>query len=314
MADKPENTPAEELGAAVVESEAPSGAEAYFEKNKTKIVALVCLVIIGAAAFIILSNVSKQKNLEAANAFTNAQTAEQYRQVSIDYQGTVAGGNALLMKADLETKEQNRQAATATITDFVSSYQSHPRYAQGLFALAEFAQDDGNLDEAKRRFQEIVDTQSATEFAPLALMRVGDIAAANKNYEEARGIYTSIPGRFPANPFIQKVAQKIELLNLVSPPPDLKKQEPTAAGPAAPQTEPAPAPAKDAAPKQDSKTTPQDQDSPGPAKPEANPPSKDTKEKAAPKKTKQAADKDAPKDSPAPKKKANDAPPPAEGE
>ncbi|MEM8954094.1 MAG: tetratricopeptide repeat protein [Verrucomicrobiota bacterium] len=232
MASKPENTPAEELADAVVESEVPTGAESYLEENKTKIAALVCLIVLGSAAYIVFSNLSKQKSLAAANAFTNAQTAEQYRQVAIDHQGTVAGGNALLMRADLEKKENDSQAAFSTLTEFVASYQSHPRYVQGLFALAEHAQDSDNLTEARSQFQAIVDKNPDSEIAPLALMRVGDIALAEKKYDEARGIYTSIPGRFPANPFIPKISQKIELLNLESPPPDLRKPETTPDSPA----------------------------------------------------------------------------------
>jgi predicted negative regulator of RcsB-dependent stress response len=319
MADKPENTPAEELGQAVVESDVASGAEAYIEKNKRTLILVICLVLLGSAAYIILNNVSKEKEREAANAFTLADTAEQFRQVSIDYQGTVAGGNALLMKADRETKEQNAKEATATLTEFVAAYQDHPRYAQGLFALAAQAQTNGDNDDAKRRFQEIVDTQSQSELAPLALMRLGDLALAAKNYEEARGIYNSVMPRFPANPFIQKVTQKISLLDLESPPPDLKKPE-------APKVEaditptPKPAPAAKTAPAEkpaSAKTGPGEK-----VKPDAKPKAKaaqpdnaegDPRPKAKAKKKAEPQSKAAP-DSPAPDAaKKTDAEAPAPG-
>lgn len=320
MADKPENTPAEELGEAVVESDVPSGAEAFLEKNKRTLILAICLVLLGSAAFIILNNVSKEKEREAANAFTLAETAEQFRQVSIDYQGTVAGGNALLMKADRETKEQNSKEATATLTEFVAAYQDHPRYAQGLFALAAQAQSNGDNDDAKRRFQEIVDSKSQSELAPLALMRLGDLAVAGKNYEEARSIYNSVMPRFPANPFIQKITQKLSLLDLVSPPPDLNKPEASKVeADSTPTQTPAPA----------AKTTPAEKpaapksDPGGKAKPDAKPKAKakaaqpdktegDPKPKAKTKKKAEPQSKATP-DSPAPdaaKKTDGEAPAP----
>jgi predicted negative regulator of RcsB-dependent stress response len=314
MADKPENTPAEELGQPVVESELPSSAEDYFEKNKRKLILLICLVVLASAAYIILKNVSKEKDREAANAFTAAETAEQYRQVSIDYQGTVAGGNALLMKADQESKEQNPTGAVATLTEFVSSYKNHPRYAQGLFALAEHSQSEGNVDETKRRFQEIVDTQPKSEIAPLALMRLGDIAMAAKNYDEARSIYNSVMPRFPANPFIQKVTQKVALLDLESPPPDLKKPDPpkietTTAPTATPTPEPKPEPVAKSAPKPRPATTPSPDAKPKAEKKKSTDAPADTKPKAKAKKKTDSKPKAAP-DSTAPET-GDKAPPPA---
>jgi predicted negative regulator of RcsB-dependent stress response len=313
MADTPENTPAENLGAPVVESDVPTSAEAYFEKNKRKLLLVICLVLIGSAAYIILSSVSKEKSREASNAFTLADTSEEYRQVSIDYQGTIAGGNALLMKADRETQDKNPKEALATLTEFVDSYQDHPRYTQGLFAIASHAQINGNNEDARSRFQEIVDTQSRSEFAPLALMRLGDLAMVDEKYDDARGIYNSVMPRFPANPFLQKVTQKIALLDLKSPPPDLKKPE-------APETASDSKPAADAKSPVDTKPAPVDSPAsttPEPAgeakadaqpKAKATPPAEETSQpKPKAKKNQETQDKSAKKKPASDKPAADDA-------
>ncbi len=246
-----ENPQTEEVPEAVIEGDAPSSAEIFFEKNRRAILAALLLGLIAVFAGIAFKSTREKKAAAAAMAFSTAESIADYDAVSRDYQGSIPGGNALLLKADVESKEKKITEAQATLTSFITSYPDHPRFYQGVFALGALAQAAGKDDEAKRYYQQVIDGEQSADLSPLALTRLGDIAYANGDYENARGIYSSVMPKYPGNPFFYKVQQKLNRLNLVSPPQAATKPvaipAPPTAPPAAPK-ETAPSPEEAAAP------------------------------------------------------------------
>lgn len=214
-----EESQSDEIPQQIGGEEAPSSVEVFFEKNKKSILVAVVAVIVSVFAGIVMQHRNQSSHLEAAQAFTGAKTIADYEAVSRDYEGTVAAGDALLLKADLEFKEGKVNESQATLTSFVTACQDHPRYFQGILALGVQAQARGNLDEADRYYQQVIDSDDAVDIAPLALIRKGDVAYARGDYESARSIYESVNPTYPDTPFAYKVQQMMAREKLRTPPP-----------------------------------------------------------------------------------------------
>ncbi|MCB1204311.1 MAG: tetratricopeptide repeat protein [Verrucomicrobiae bacterium] len=234
------------------------------ERHRTKILAAIAISAIVLCGVLITAQLKRQKHLAAASAYTSAVTKGEIAAldgVLVEFPGTVPAGNALLSKAELQIDQGKPADAVATLERFLSEFSTHPRYAQGLFALANLHHQSGDAQKAKEFYEKVITAQPDGELSPLALIRLGDLAleAGDKVTADAR--YQESFTLHPGNPFFEYAEEKIALLK-VGNPPEVDKPAPPAPV-EAPKTEaPAPAPAKPEAPKA---ATP----APAPAKPEA---------------------------------------------
>ncbi|MFV1994627.1 MAG: tetratricopeptide repeat protein, partial [Verrucomicrobiales bacterium] len=193
----------------VIEGDVPSSIDLFVEKHRKSVLLGVLILLLGAFGYIFFANVSKNNQLAAGQAFSAASSIDEFDAVSSDHAGTVSAGNALLMKAELESKDGKAGEAQATLTNFVTAYADHPRYSQGIFALAILAQDAGDYALANNHLQQVLDHQPAPDIAPLALIRKGDIAYAQGDIAGARGIYQSVMPTYPGNAFFYQLQRKL---------------------------------------------------------------------------------------------------------
>ena len=241
---------------ALAASEA-SGVVDAIDRHRTKILAAIALGAIVFCGILVGAQVKKQKHLEAAAAYTSAASKGEIAAldgVLVDFPGSIPAGNALLSKADLQIDQGKPEDARATLVRFVSEFKSHPRYPQGLFAMANVYHTSGDAEKAKSYYEQAITAQPDGEITPLARIRLGDLAleagdtkTADQRYQES---YTLHPG----NPFFEYAEEKIALLK-VGTPTEIEKPAPPAppaapaaeapktAAPAAPVAAPAPAPA-----------------------------------------------------------------------
>ncbi len=225
------------------------------DRNRSKIFIVIVASAIAACAFLVVGQMKKQKHLEAASAYTSALDKGEIAAldaVVVDFPGSIAAGNSLLSKAELQIDQGKPEDAQATLEQFVADFSTHARHAQGIFGLANLYHVSGDAEKAKDYYEQTIAAQSDGELTPLARIRLGDLAAeagdketADQQYQES---YTSHPG----NPFFGYAEDKIALLKIGNPPivkrPVVEpKPEPKAEAPkAAPKAEVEPAPAKSA--------------------------------------------------------------------
>lgn len=240
---------------ALAASEA-SGVVDAIDRHRTKILAAIAIAAIVFCAILVGAQVKKQKHLEAAAAYTSAVSKGEIAAldgVLVEFPGSIPAGNALLSKADLQIDQGKPEDARATLERFVSEFKSHPRYAQGLFAMANVYHTSGDAEKAKSYYEQVISAQPDGELTPLARIRLGDLAleagdtkTADQRYQES---YTLHPG----NPFFEYAEEKIALLKVGTPteiekpappaPPAAEAPKTAAPAPAAPVAAPAPAPA-----------------------------------------------------------------------
>jgi tetratricopeptide (TPR) repeat protein len=247
-----------------------SGVVDAIDRHRTKILAAIAIGAVVFCGVLVGAQVKKQKHLEAAAAYTSAVSKGEVAAldgVLVDFPGSIPAGNALLSKADLQIDQGKPEDARATLERFVSEFKNHPRYPQGLFAMANVYHTSGDTEKAKSFYEQVITAQSDGEMTPLARIRLGDLALEAGDTKTADQLYQESYTLHPGNPFFEYAEEKIALLK-VGTPTEIEKPAPPAPPAAkAPETV-APAPA--AAPAPVPATSPAVTPPPAaPAKPEA---------------------------------------------
>lgn len=215
--------------------EVPStGVEKFVEENFRK---LVWLLVAGVAALCAYGFIRHQNTLkanEAAEAFTAAKTIEDCDLVIARYPGSNAAANALLLKADLLWDQNKKTSSADALRLFTTQHADHPLAVHALLGLGTKLDAMGERKEARAVFERIVREFSASEAAPLAQIRLGDILWAEGKQDEARKTYEELTVKFPDMPEYQNVSQ--ERLEWIAASLPTKEVDP----PPAPKIEPKP--------------------------------------------------------------------------
>lgn len=246
MAETPQPSPAEDPRNldALSASQAPGVIDAL-DRNRTKILAAIATSAIVFCAILVYSQVQKQKHTEAAAAFTSAAIKGEVAAldaVVVDHPGSVAAGNALLTKAELEIDQGKSEDARATLQKFIDGFAKHPRHAQGVFALANLLHLAGDRDQARANYEKVISLQPDGELTPLARIRLGDLALESGDAQAADQRYQESFTLHPGNPFVDYANEKIALLKIGNP------TEVERPAPPAPPAAPAPAATETPAP------------------------------------------------------------------
>lgn len=224
---KPESTPVP-----VAETtEEISDVISKLETNKKTVIVAILLVSILICIVIVIREIKSQKHLAGAEAYSLAATTrsvEELDKVIAEFPGSIAAGNALLSKAELEITSDKSKDAQVTLLTFVEKYNNHPRHTQGLFAFGNLYQNAGESEKASKYYDRILKEDPDSELAPFALIRQGDLLLAAGKTDEARLKYESIMPAYRGTAFYKRVEEKLELLKVEKLPvvPEPKKPEP----------------------------------------------------------------------------------------
>lgn len=267
-------------------SEAPGVVDAI-ERNRTKILGGIAVGAILLCGVLVVAQMKKQKHLASSQAYTAAASKGDIAAldaVLVEFPGSIGAGNALLKKADIQIDQGKSEDARTTLERFSAEFVSHPRYAQGIFALANLFHVAGDREMAKSHYEKVISVQKDGELTPLARIRLGDLALEAGDAKSADQFYQESYTLHPGNPFFEYAEEKIALLKVGNPPevakptPPAPPLEPSATAttkdPAKPATVPTlPQPLKEAASKEQPKA----------ATPPVVPPKAETPKPEAPK-------------------------------
>lgn len=167
----------------------PSDIEAFVDKYKVQLLlGFVGVIALIALAFVLKAS-GEERRTEIANAFTAATTIEELDKVASEYNGTVAGGNALIRKAALLEEEGKKDEVQSTLGGFLTTYPNHPRKDQVLLILGRLAESEEKWSLARSYYQQVDLDSEAIGYAKLHL---GDILMQEGKYEEAETYYGNI--------------------------------------------------------------------------------------------------------------------------
>jgi len=188
--------------------------EQFVENNLKTIILGVSLLAVAAVGVGIARYYSHQAEVEAAQQFTSATSIEDCDKVVAHNPGSVAAGNALILKAQLQWTEGKKESSAETLKTFVKNYSSHPLIAQVQLGLATKQESLGDKAGAKQTLEAVVKNSANTETAPAAQIRLGDLAWADDKQDEAKktldGIAKTYPGKM--DPFMDQIRQRTEIM------------------------------------------------------------------------------------------------------
>ncbi len=246
MTEKPENSQPASVPVAETTEEMADVISQLEGNKKIMLIAILGLTLAFGTVVVVRELVS-QKHLAAAEAYSQAahsRSVEELDQVVSDYPKSLAAGDALLTKSELQITSGKPEDAQVTLLTFIEKHKKHPRHAQGLFGLGNLHQIGGDVENAGKYYDRVLKEYPDSDIAPLAMIRQGDLLLAQGKKEEARQKYESIMPTYRGTPFFERIEEKIALLDVeklpVVPAPEEPAPEPTVkpSSPAAPETAP----------------------------------------------------------------------------
>jgi predicted negative regulator of RcsB-dependent stress response len=220
-----------------------SASEVWLEKNFKKVVMLCIAVIVVAIVYGVIRYRTDEVALEAAMAFTGADTVEGLDAVISKYPGSVAAGNALLAKADLLWEKNQKDSSAGALKKLLADFSGHPLLVEAKMSLASRLDAMGEKAEAKKLFEEIISQNPDSHATPLAEIRLGDLLWTEGKVEEAKEIYSSLPSKYPGTnqPFFDQSQDRLKWISAALPTKEVDAPKPPPA-PEAPATPAAGAP------------------------------------------------------------------------
>lgn len=216
MTEKPQHPASNPVPVAETTEEISDVISQLETHKKTVIVAIVGAAIL-LSLVIIFRGLSSEKHLAAAEAYSQAANSlniEELDQVIADYPQSIAAGNALLTKSELQLTSGKSEDARISLLAFVEKYGTHPRYSQGLFAMGNLFQVGGDNDKAAKYYAQLLKEDPKSDLAPFAMIRQGDLLLAAGKTDEARQKYESIMPAYRGTSFFERIEEKIKLLKV----------------------------------------------------------------------------------------------------
>jgi len=170
--------------------------EQFLEANFKKLVLACALIALGAVLYGVVSYTNRANAIAAGEAFSSAKTVEDCDLVISEYEGTLAAGNALLLKADLLWTQNKKDSSVAALRDFTTKHTDHPLLPETLLGLATKLESMKETDEAQPLFERIISEYPNSDVAALAQIRLGDLLWSTGKEEEAKAAYEAVPAKF----------------------------------------------------------------------------------------------------------------------
>ncbi len=213
MAKTDTNQPLQPDSTPLADALGPSPIERLVEDNRAGIILAIAGIVAIACAAILFRGLGQEKLVAAGEAFSKAETVDEFDKVIEEFGGTIVAGNALLKQAELLEDDGDVDAAQAVLLRFRDQFREHPRYDQALVTLGRIAEDAANFPQAERFFSEV---SPESDLAPYARIHLGDLAMQEGDYEKARTIYEPIQQEYSGNAWMGLWQQRIELVKRLS--------------------------------------------------------------------------------------------------
>lgn len=226
MSEKP--SPQPESGPSPIGeiSQEPSAFESFLDANQKKLIIVGILAIIALIAFVIIAGLQKLAAQNAANDVAAARSIPELESVSKKYQGSNAGGSALIFKSQLLWRDQQGQEAIQSLEEFISSYPEHPAIGNAYASLGSYQQQMGKSEEAETAFQKAAELSDSSA-SSLALLSLGDLARSAGKDDEAKNLYNRVINEYEDRHFQVKFMARDRLKLIGVDPPSEKTDEPS---------------------------------------------------------------------------------------
>jgi len=173
---------------AVLEYE-PSAFENLLIQHKPKLILVGLLAILGTTAYWGQRLWSEHKQKEAALSFVRAETVADLKKTAADHGSEAGAGSALVLAASLLSADRPGEAVD-TLKEFISKFPNHPLRDLAAFRIGDYLLQSPDKAGAEKELETVAATGSI--YAPIALLRLGDLKWAAGDTEAAKKFYDKI--------------------------------------------------------------------------------------------------------------------------
>jgi tetratricopeptide (TPR) repeat protein len=153
-------------------------------------VPVAIILVVGIAMWMEVRK--EEKFREARQALNAAQTVEELQSVAQEFEGSVMGGEALLLLAGKQQEQEDLPAAMETFSRFTEEYPNHPFISGAFFAMGGLAAEQGEMDRALDFYQQVYDDYPMSYAAKFAREAAARIEAEQGNVEAALALMEPI--------------------------------------------------------------------------------------------------------------------------
>jgi predicted negative regulator of RcsB-dependent stress response len=177
---------------------------------------IAIIVAVGVAMWM---EVQKEETFrEARQAINAAETAEELQAVAEEFQGTVMGGEALLLLAGKQQEQEDLPAARASLERFAENYPKHPFISGAWFALAGIGGQQDEMDRALDLYTRVFNDYPNSYAAKPAREAAARILAERGEVEQAMALMEPILQDQPSPELRMQVETRMGLLARVNEP------------------------------------------------------------------------------------------------
>lgn len=217
--------------------------EAFLERNFKTVVTGVATAAVLATGWLLWRHQHQKSLLEQAEAFTSAETLDDYQKVINSFPRTQAAGNAQYMVANLLAQNNDHTGALKELDKFLAEYPKHPLVEQAELRRALLTIEAGETQKGLDQLEAFLAKYPQSPFRGLALLRKGDALYALGQKDKAIEVYTQMTeggmlATTSGKPARDEAYQRLERAKL-TPPTEVEFQPESAApsdSPSAPVT------------------------------------------------------------------------------
>jgi len=184
----------------------------FWDRHKKQIVIYAVVLGVGALVFGIYQVNSFRRAAQAQELFAHASTAGEYRQIIQEYPLSVEAGNASLLLAEQLRSGKDYEGSIAVLRDFIARQPDYPLIDGGFLSLAADYEAEGKTQEALDEYQTIISRFSDRFSGPVAQMARANLLRSEGNLDEARRAYENVQAQFPESYFSQEALEEAKLL------------------------------------------------------------------------------------------------------
>ncbi len=166
--------------------------EDFLERHFKKLLITLIAAAVGVAAWLVIRQQSEKNAVRQAQAFTSAETLDDYKKVIANHPGTVAAGSAQLMIANLLAENNDISGALDELRKFTAGYPQHPMAEHAAFRIVALAEEKDGPEAGIRESDAFIERFPNSPLRPFAQLRKGDALAALGKREDAVALYDAM--------------------------------------------------------------------------------------------------------------------------
>jgi predicted negative regulator of RcsB-dependent stress response len=166
--------------------------EAFLERHFKALLAALGAVALTVGGWLVWKQRVEEKRVREGEAFAGAETLDDYKKVIANHPGSMAGGSAQFMIANLLAQNNDIAGALEELQKFAANYPTHPLADQAEFRIAVLTMEKGETKAGLEKLESFITRFPKSPFRGQALLRRADGLAATSERDKALEVYKSI--------------------------------------------------------------------------------------------------------------------------